>query len=233
MIFLNIIVDWLEVWALLIPLAVLIVCKPREKYIRPLAWYIVSGLLLNLAATLMLEYYYLVPKWLYVDGMANNNILYNIHSIIRVLFLSWFIISVRQYQFPAILKIVVGAYLVFIIVDFLFLESPFYLGTTLFAGESITLLILCFSYFFSSIRDESETNWLKHPSFLTCAGVALYEVLTFFVFLFFYPLSDADHSFFTVTMRIYSIAFLLFCILLALTFYQVKRQSKNPGLANH
>ncbi len=230
--FLQTLRDWSEVWALLIPLLVIAFNKPDEKHIRLLVWYVIIGFILNFTATFMLEFNYLMPSWMYIHHAVNNNLPYNIHSVIRVLFFSWYIIIIRPYRFVIILKTLLIVYLVFVPINFIFFESPFFLSTRLFAGESIVLLIMCFSYFFRSIQDESKTNWLKHPSFLVCAGISLYEVITFFIFLFFYPLSQKDPVFFVVTMRIYTITFILLCILLAIAFYRSQRQSgrvKQPG----
>jgi len=217
--------DWSEVWALLIPLLVIIIRKPGEKHIRLLAWYVILGFLLNFTATFMLEFYRLVPAWMYIDGRVNNNMPYNIHSVVRVLFFSWYIITVRSYGFSAFLKILLAAYGVFVLINFIFIEPLFFLSTRLFAAESIVLLVMCLSYFFRSIQDESQTNWLKHTSFLAVAGISLYEVITFFIFLFFYPLSEKDPAFFVVTMRIYNITFVLLCILLALALNKSRKES--------
>ena len=215
--------DWSEVWALLIPLIIIIIYKPKEKNIRILISYVIIGFLSNLIATFMVEFYDVMPDWAYRNNMINNNILYNFHSIIRVLFFSWYIITIREYRFSFLLKISLLVYLVFVLFNFIFNESMFYLGTWHYIAESLVLLVICFSYFLSSIQDESETNWLKHPSFLVCAGISLYEVITFLIFLFFYPLSQKDQSFFVVTMEIYHIMFVLLCILLALAFYKSKK----------
>ena len=218
--FIQILRDWSEVWALLIPLAVIVFKKKYEKDIRVLIGYVIIAFVLNLAANFMLQFYYLVPKWMYVNGMSNNNILYNIHSIVRVLMFSWYILMVRHYGFSFILKTLLAVYVAFVLINFIFIEPVFFLSTHLFAAESIMLLVICLSYFISSIQDESQVNWIKHPSFFVCAGVTFYEAITFFIFLFFYPLSQKDQSFFLVTMRIYNISFVVLCILLALAFYQ-------------
>jgi hypothetical protein len=230
---LQLILDWSEVWGLLIPLIVIIIRKPREKHVRKLIWYVILGFLLNLTATCMIEYYYMVPSWMYIDDQVNNNLLYNLHSFTRVLLLGLYIISLRQYRFTTVLKTILAAYVVFVLINFIFLESPFYLSTRLFAAESIVLLIMCLSYYFRSIQDESHTNWLAHSSFLVCTGVSIYEAITFFIFLFFYPLHNRDSAFANsefaiVTMRIYTIMFVLLCILLALGIYKSKKES-NPA----
>ena len=222
---------WSEVWALLIPLSVIAFKKPKEKHIRILVWYVIIAFILNLTANLMANFFYLAPKWMYLDGMVNNNILYNIHSIIRVLLFGLYIITIRPYRYSILPKTILAAYLLFILINFIYFASPFYLSTNLFAAESIVLLILSFNYYISSIQDESQTNWLKHPSFLICAGVSLYEVITFFIFLFFYPLIQKDQAFFVVTMQIYAISFLMLCLLLALAFYQSKKQSQRDSVS--
>lgn len=223
--FFQIFLDCTEVWALLIPLFVIAIYKPVGKQLRLIVWYVIIGFILNFIAIFMMYFYYLVPKWMYIEGMPNNNILYNIHSIIRVFLFSWYIITIRPYKYTIILKKILAAYLVYIPINFIFIDSPFFLNTSLFAAQSIVLLVMCFSYFFQSLQDESQTNWLHHPSFLICVGISLYEVITFFIFLFFYPLNKTDTDFFHVTMDIYRITFVLLCILLALAFYQSKKQT--------
>lgn len=220
--FFEILRDWSEVWALLIPLSIIIFFKPGNKKTAPLILYVIAGFLLNLIAIFILEFHHLVSSWV----SNNNNILYNIHSFFRVVLISWYIITVRQYRFPMILKSVVALYILFVFINFIFLEPAIFLSTRLFAAESIVLLILCLNYFFRSIHDESQTNWLKHSSFLVCAGVSIYEAITFFIFLFFYPLSQKDVQFFVVTMRIYSITFIVFCILLALALHQSSKEKQ-------
>ena len=223
--FLKYFLIWQEVWALLIPFTIIAIYKPAGKQLRLIVWYVILGFILNFIAIFMLVFYYLVPDWMHIDGMVNNNILYNIHSVIRVLLFSLYIIAIRQYRYAVILKIILVTFLVLTLTNFIFIESPFFLSTPLFTAESIVLLAMCFSYFFQSIQDESDTNWLRHPSFLVCAAISLYEVITFFIFLFFYPLTLKDPSFHVVTMQIYSITYILLCILLALAFYQSKKQT--------
>ncbi len=221
---LQLIRDWSEVWPLLLPLTVIILKRPGGNRIGILVGYVITAFFLNLLANLMVEFYYLVPASLHVKGMVNNNLLYNIHSIVRVLLLSWYIMSVRSYRFPIFLYLLLCAYVIFVVYHFVD-SSPLFLSSYLYAAESGVLLVMSLFYFFHSIQDEGTTNWLKHPSFLVCAGVCLYEVITFFIFLFFYPLSEQDQAFFVVSMRIYNIAFIMLCIMFALALYRSRRRS--------
>ncbi|MGQ0737589.1 MAG: hypothetical protein ACT4OJ_00880 [Bacteroidota bacterium] len=224
------ILDWTEVWALLIPLTVIIIHRPKGHHIRLIVWYVIAGFILNFTATFALEYYYLMPSWMYIDNRVNNNILYNVHSFIRVLLLGWYIVIIRPYRFPVILKGLLLTYFVFVFINFIFIETPFYLSTRLFAAESIVLLTMCLFYFFRSIQDESQVNWLKHSSFLVCTGVCIYEAITFFIFLFFYPLHDknsafANTAFAEATMRLYTMMYLALCILMALALYKSRKEA--------
>lgn len=215
--------DWSEVWALLLPLTVLLLYKPGGKVVRPLVLYVIIAFFLNLLATIMAQSAGL-PGWL-----KNNNILYNIHSVVRVVLFSWYILSVRRSLFPLNLKTLLIVYLAGVAINFIFLETPFLLSSRLFSAESIILLIICLFYFLRSILDDSSTNWLSHSSFLVGTGICLYEALTFFIFLFFYPLHNRnsaywDPSFAIATMRIYTVIYVLLCLLLALGLYKSRRE---------
>lgn len=208
-----------EVLALLMPLIVILIHKPGGPGISLIRYYVFIAFFINLIATLLYLYYYSLPPCL-----QNNNILYNIHSFIRVVFFGLFIIKIRAFQFPALYRITLVAYLLFCIYNFVFAESPLFLSSKLFSAESIILLFFCISYFLRSIREESDTNWLKHPSFLICAGICLYEAVNFFIFLFFYPLYHNDEAFSLITMRIYAITFIILCTLLAIALYKNRRK---------
>lgn len=212
--------NWQEVWALLMPLAIILIYRPKGKAVWLIIIYVIFALLLNSLSLFMIDFYYLMPSWTFTGSSPNNNILYNLHSFLRVILLGGFIITVRNYRYTFFLKGLLLAYLVFVILNFSVFESPLFLSTRLFAAESIVLLIMSLSYFIRSILDETEINWLKHPSFIVCSGICLYEAITFFIFLFFYPLVNKDPAFFAVTMKIYSITYVLLCILFAIAFYQ-------------
>lgn len=208
-----------EVLAILIPLTVIIIHKPKGKGIKILVCYVVIAFIINLVATILYLFHNSMPTWL-----KNNNILYNLHSISRVIFFSWYILKVRPYRYLWFYKIMLIAYAAFCTYNFLVLESPFYLSSNIFSAESIVLLVLSLSYFLRSIQEEEQTNWLKHPSFLIVAGICFYEAITFFIFLFFYPLYQHDLAFSLATMRIYAITFVILCILIGMAFYKSRKK---------
>jgi hypothetical protein len=213
------IIAWSEVWALLIPLAIIIAFKPGGAYTWILITYVVLAFLLNVTITISAQFNHLMPSWL-----KNNNILYNIHSVLRVIMFTLYIVNVRLAKWKTIFYGLLALYLAFVIINFSLLSTPFLLNTRLFSVESVVLLVVCLAYFFHSIQDESETNWLRHPSFLVCAAIIIYEGITFFIFLFFYPLHTKDPEFAVATMTIYAITFVIFCILLAMALYKSRRK---------
>lgn len=212
----QIILDWSEVWALLIPLTIILMYRPKGPKTGWLVLYVVVGLLLNTISTVIAQFYDQMPSWL-----KNNNIFYNIHSVVRVLLFSLYIISVKPYKYPHVLRGILWAYLVFVIINFSFIEPLLFLSPNLFAAESIVLLIMCLFYFFRTILDETETHW---PSFMACIGICFYEVITFFVFLFFnivsYSTDPKDRAFARSLLLIYAISFIILCILLAFSLYK-------------
>lgn len=220
--------DWSEVWALLIPLIIILLHRPRGDKSSWLVAYVIVAFLLNITSTSMAQFYGSMPSWL-----KNNNILYNIHSVVRVLLLGAYIITVRPYKYPGVLKGLFAAYMLFIILNFSFLEPVNFLSPNLYAAESIMLLTLCLLYFFRSIEDDSDIHWLRHPSFLVCTGICFYEVITFFVFLFFntinYSTEHRDRKFAQVLMLIYTLSYVILCILLAIALYRDRKNQRKTA----
>lgn len=221
----NIIRDWSEVWALLIPLTIILLPGKKEKITQPIIIYVFVGLILSLISTTMFVFHQQMPAFL-----KNNNIIYNIHSFIRVLLFSWYIFQFRFHRRGSIKKIILLFYLVFVFINFIFWESPLLFSSSHFIAESIVLLICCISFFFNTIQDDSDMNWLKHPAFLVCAGLSLYEAVNFFTFLFFNMLSQKNLEFLKIAWTIHNITFVILCIMLALSLYNSNKQSSDkPG----
>jgi hypothetical protein len=171
---------------------------------------VVLAFLINTISTIMFVYYREMPSFL-----KNNNVLYNIHSVMRVCLFGWYILSVHSKSYSLLSKIISVTYILFVIINFLFYESVWFFSSRLFSAESIVLLALCISFFIRSIKDESSTDWIKHPSFIICAGLGFYETTNFFIFLFFYPLLESDREFGKLTWTIHNFSFVIFCTMIA------------------
>ena len=213
------IINWSEVWALLIPLAIIIIYRPKGDHAHILITYVGIALLLNSVATLMVKFYFSLP-----GHLRNNNILYNIHSLVRVIFFSWYIFSVRKFRDRSLVLTLLAAYLVFLVFNFITNEPPLYINTLHFVAESILLLIMTLLFFFRSMQDDK--NWLNHPAFLVCVGLSLYEAVSFFIWLFFYPLVEQDWEFGDLTMSIYNMIYVVFCVLIAMGLYKIRHANK-------
>jgi hypothetical protein len=223
--FLKLIWEWSEGWAMLIPLLAIFIFRPKGRHVWLLITYVIIAFAVNFFAQLVLQCYYLFP-----DNFSNsNNIYYNIHVVVRVLILGWYIISVRPYKYHVLLNALLILFIAFTLINFTFFESPLLLSIRLFAAGNITLIICCVSYFLRSILEDSTVNWLKHPSFIVCTAVCLYEAVTFFIFLFIYPLSYTDPEFGLVTLRIYQVILVLFGILLAIALYRYRKQKPSAN----
>ena len=212
------ILNWSEVWALLIPLALVIIYRTKEPAMHPVILYIYIAFVLNAISTTLFVFHSKMPPLL-----QNNNLLYNLHSIARVFFFSWYISKITPRHFLFINKSIISGYIIFIVVNFLFFESLLFFSSRLFAAESIVLLFLCISFFLRSLQDESGTNWTKYPSFIVSTAVALYEATTFFIFLFILPMAVKDPEFGRLCLDIYKIIFVIFCILLACALFRSKK----------
>jgi len=217
--------DWSEVWALLIPLTIILISRSKIKGMSPVVLYVCLALVLNTISTTLYVFYESLPSFL-----QNNNILYNIHSFLRVTLLGLYIYQIRKHRYIDAYKALLIVYLFFVLINFIFFETIFLFSTRLFSAESVVLLILCLSFFVRSMQDDSDTNWLKHPAFLICAGISFYEAVNFFIFLLFYPLANKDASFIKNLWTVHNITFVILCSMIALALYSgYKNGIKTPN----
>lgn len=219
----TVILEWSEVWALLIPLAVIIGFPTRRYHERPIVIYVIIALVLNSISTIIYIYNTGMPAFL-----KNNNIYYNLHSIARVFFFGWYIIINLANKRSPVYRFLFAGYGIFILLNFIFIKSIFFFSTWLFAAESMILLFLCVSYFLQLIQDDSRVQMMKHPSFLVCTGLILYEAITFFIFLFIIPLAKIDPDFGLLCLKIYKITFIILCIMLAAALYKSRILKSKP-----
>lgn len=223
---LEFIAVWSEVWALLIPLIVITVFKPKGNTTGLLIAYVIAGFILYFCAIFTLVYPDLVPSFL----KYNNNIFYNVHSFFMVIFLGLYVIRIRPSKYKFQLTRLIVLYITFVVINFVFFERPLIYSTRLFTTGSIVLLVLCLFYFINLIQEESQVNWLKHPSFIISSGICLYHAVTFFIFLFLRPMFNSayntNQSFAKLMMQITQITFVIFCILIAIGLYQYRGSQK-------
>lgn len=223
---LQFIIDWSEVWALLIPLAVLLVCKVDQKWAVPIKWYLAFALVINLIGDLIWKqqrlgiYEFLYARFPYffnADGTFENTVLYNIHSVIRFLLFAWFF----HYQgkvFKKLNRFIPPLSILLIVVNFIFREDIRDFNSVLMASEAALLLIYCLVYFFQMLRNE-ESTIRKTPSFWVVTGMSIYVVINFPIFLFYQSLAKEAENFAIDIWGLHNISFIIFCLFIAKSFY--------------
>ncbi len=212
--FLTIIWEWSEVWATIIPLTIFFIKKPKEKNLQPVIAYLVIAFFLNTFSDII---------WKFKDDMpvilqGKNNLLYNIHSICRLmLFIVFFKLvegtnSKRRFHWLMYISAIL------IIVNFKFFGEFFKLDSPLFTLEAIVLLVLCILYFLQLLKSE-KVNAQFDPFLIIITGLAIYESASFFIFLFFDELVLRNTPFAAILWKVHNAFYLIFCIFIARAFY--------------
>ena len=217
------ILDWSEVWALLIPLTVLLWKKNRTVFLKPVRIYVIAALLINLFIDVIADYkgkWGLTPE----DLLWNNNFLYNISSVMRLLLFAWMFLLFRQKFMLRLKQFIPVIFIVFLLINFIFFE-PFiprgdYEGfsSRLLATESALLLFYCLQYFIYMIMEDRTNPLSKQKGFWVVTGLSIYAAVNFFIFLFYYYLIGATRHFAVSIWDVHNIVFILFCIFIAIQF---------------
>ena len=209
------VLDWSEVWALLIPLSVLYFRRKQPKFFQPVIIYIWFALFLNLGIDLIMVFKHYFPAWL-----QSNNPFYNVHSVVRFICLSIFFIQIPQSSFQKLKKSLPIVSVAFFLINFLFFENFFnfdHLSGNLLAAEAYLLLVYCMLYYLSSLREDSKMLF-DVQDFWIVTGLSIYLVINFFVFLFYVPMLE-NHWLVNYIWNVHNIAYIIFCIFIAKAFY--------------
>lgn len=211
------ILDWSEVWALLIPLIVLLLKPKQPRYLKPVIIYLLLALVIDLFIDFGWKYKSFVPQWMYP-----NNYLYNIHSIIRFICFSWFFILLDQPYIKKFKKIIPILSILFFLINFLFIEDFFRaesFSSRLLAVESGLLLFFCLQYYLYKLQ-EDEPAKKKPADYWIVTGLSIYVVFNFFYFLLYTTLIENNFREFIIVMWNYhNLSFIILCIFIARAFY--------------
>jgi hypothetical protein len=160
-----------------------------------------------------------LPQW-----MRNNTVLYNIHSIIRLLLFSWFFIALKQPFIATVKKILPVLFLAFVVIEFLLLKpiNSFYtaFSSPLYVAESAVLLFYCIQYYIHlSLREEVISNKEKAINWFI-AGLTIYMAFNFFIFLSFSVLAKMSVQFANILWEgVHNGSYLVLCCFIAKSFY--------------
>lgn len=218
--FFQIALDWSEVWALLIPLCVLLFQRNQPEAMRPVIIYLFLALFVNTVIDVM----YLVMKYL-PTWLRSNNPLYNVHSIIRFACFSLYFVSLPNASFRKMKKVLALLLVIFIIINFTFFERFFNFDSfsgNLLSAEAYLLLIFCLLYYLSELKDD-ENDLFDSPHFWVVTGLSIYVVVNFFVFLFYMPMIKVDVPLAINIWNVHNVAFIIFCLFISKAFYGTTR----------
>ncbi len=210
------ILNWSEVWALLIPLFALTRRRQQPSFMKPVILYLFLALLLNLVCDILSDY-----NDSHRAQLISNNPVYNLHSIVRFVCFSYFFILLKQKPFKAINKIIPVIYFAFVVINFTFFESFFYefnISGNLLSMEAFLLLIYCMLYYLSQLR--SEVGGITGTKgFWVVTGLAIYVAANFFVFLFYVPLITENPVLANNMWNVHNVAYIFLCIFISKAFY--------------
>ncbi|HEY0174935.1 MAG TPA: hypothetical protein VGC08_01070 [Pedobacter sp.] len=210
------ILDWSEVWSLMIPVIILLI-KKQPVLLRPVVFYVWIALFINLAIDLTWKFRNIIPV-----SYNSNNYLYNLHSIIRFFLFSFFFIRLDQPFLTSIKKATPIFFLIFMLVNFGFYES-FYdywkFSSRLLSVEAILLLFYCLQYYLFKINDNVEANILN-ADFWIVTGLGIYVTFNFFIFLLYNELSVQLQNFAISLWSFHNISFIIFNVFIAKGFYE-------------
>lgn len=209
--------DWSEVWALIIPLSILLFRKQQyHPSLKPVIVYVWLAFLINLAIDVIMAI-----NIYFKNDFLSNNPLYNLHSIVRFACFSFYFIKLQPHSFTRIKKTLTTFAFLFIIVNFLLFEKFFNYDSfsgNLLALEAYLLLVYCMLYYLTELKNDSD-ELFNTPHFWVVTGLCMYVVINFFVFLFYLPMIYVDRDLTVNIWNVHNIAFIIFCLFITKAIY--------------
>lgn len=215
---LNLIFDWSEVWALLVPMIFILRTRNREFYLRPIIFYVFAAFVINLIADIIADF---KKPFNFPSFLQTNTFLYNIHSILRFACFSQFFIRLSPPFYTTAKKVIQIVGLVFSIVYFSYenFNNPNHISGDFLATEAFLLLIFCMLYFLHKLRIENYKPF--HSSeFYIVMGLSIFVVINFFVFLFYIPMIDEDAALANNMWDVHNLVYIVLCLCIARAFYK-------------
>ena len=159
-----------------------------------------------------------------LNNRWNNNILYNLQSVARMLLFSWFF-STQGKRFKKITRILPFIYILSGIVYFSFYFSFLQISSYLLAMEAGFLLIYCLFYTYSFIKEDHLQFSVSHPSSWIVGGLTVYTSVSFFIFLFYNYLMKYYKVYAINVWDIHNFLFIILCTFISISFYHESNKS--------
>ncbi|MEN9572040.1 MAG: hypothetical protein RL172_3271 [Bacteroidota bacterium] len=213
------IIDWSEVWALLIPACVLLYNRQLSRLAIPLLYYVCIALVLNF----LQDYFWkkrLIFSFSSVPG--DNIIFYHLHSIIRFICISWFFSKLPLFFSSKIKGIIPLLFLLFVLINFIFFEPFTKFSSRLLGLEAGLLLFYCLQYFLGLMLSEEPLTIRGNHVFWMVTGISIYMVINFPVFLFYKKISLKFSEFAISIWDLHNFSYIMLCFFIARFFYVSK-----------
>lgn len=219
--------DCSEMWALFIPLFFMTRDTKKISYLRPVRIYVYTALAISLLIILIAKrnQWFGLPKEPEPEWLGSNNFLYNLHSVIRFLFFSWFFILLDQKMFTTVKKTIPILFSFCFLINFIFFEDFFNYWSfsgRLLSIEATILLFYCLLYYMHMLNDD-ESSFRKTPSFWVVTGLSIYVVINIPIFLFYMALLKQFQDFTVGIWDIHNISYIILCIFLGKAFYESRK----------
>lgn len=214
----QVILDWSEVWALLIPLIAYHFRQRQPDYFRPIIVYLYGALLLNLLSDFVGDFkiYLQLPEW-----FQSNLLLYAFHSFFRLVCFTFFFFQLRQPHFRLLRLSLPWLYGSLATLNYIFLEDYLdqnHLSGNLFTLEAYILLIYCLLYYLSQLRTDVE-SLRDDQEFWIVTGLSMYVVVNFFIFLFYVPMLRENFMLAEQMWSIHNVAYIILCLFITKAIY--------------
>lgn len=211
--FYKFLLNWSEVWPLAIALTILLLFRQKEN-VRILTWLTIVTFIFHFSGTFISMCNDKVP-----ESFRNNNIIYNLLSIIKPVFVGFYLLQLSQLKQYKFLKFTFYTFLVFCLINFLFLENLFIYSSHMLLASSALLLIFTLTFFLDAMIDDEIPLPLKHPAYFLCTAISISESINFFIYLFLFPVFSTNKEFGILILNISSYAFIFYGIVLSAGFF--------------
>ena len=111
--------DWSEVWALLIPLTALLLWGKGDSKQKPVVVYLCIAFILNFLQDYIWKE---AVQFSFSSQPGDNLFLYNINSVLRLLLFSYFFIQLKQPLFTVLKRTIPFLFSFFVIINFILFE---------------------------------------------------------------------------------------------------------------
>jgi hypothetical protein len=184
--------DWMEVWATFFPIAMWLWVKKNKQKVQPTIWYFFIAFFVFIIIDVIWKLNDFLP-----EIIRDNNIFYNILSILRVIFFVIFFLRILEDQFRKILVFSSLIYPVVIVGCFIVFHknlSFFNYNSVTTTSESVILMMACILYLFQLLQSDVVIKFGRQPEFWISSGLIIFEAANFTINLTYSLLVDQKVS---------------------------------------